>query len=69
MSDYGNEVETLNITSNLAWDAMGGTANLILGARSIEQDFLLNFPFQRSIFFPTFSSSIIRASTICSRQS
>ena len=45
MSDYGNEVETLNITSNLAWDAMGGTANLILGARSIEQDFLLNFPF------------------------
>ena len=39
MSDYGNEVETLNITSNLAWDAMGGTANLIVGARSIEQDF------------------------------
>ena len=29
MSDYGNEVETLNITSILAWDAMGGTANLI----------------------------------------
>ena len=46
MSDYGNEVETLNITSNLGWDAMGGTANLIVGARSIEQDFLLNFPFQ-----------------------
>ena len=53
MSDYGNEVETLNITSNLAWDAMGGTANLILGARSIEQDFLLNFPFSLD-FIPDF---------------
>jgi iron complex outermembrane receptor protein len=53
MSDYGNEVETLNITSNLAWDAMGGTANLILGARSIEQDFLLNFPFSAD-FGPDF---------------
>jgi iron complex outermembrane receptor protein len=53
MSDYGNEVDTLNITSNLAWDAMGGTANLILGARSIEQDFLLNFPFSLD-FFPDF---------------
>ena len=53
MSDYGNEVDTLNITSNLAWDAMGGTANLILGARSIEQDFLLNFPFALD-FFPDF---------------
>ena len=53
MSDYGNEVDTLNITSNLAWDAMGGTANLILGSRSIEQDFLLNFPFSLD-FFPDF---------------
>jgi len=53
MSDYGNEVETLNITSNLAWDAMGGTANLILGSRSIEQDFLLNFPFSAD-FLPDF---------------
>ena len=53
MSDYGNEVDTLNITSNLAWDAMGGTANLIFGARSIEQDFLLNFPFSLD-FFPDF---------------
>ena len=35
MSDYGNEVDTLNITSNLAWDAMGGTANLIFGSRSM----------------------------------
>ena len=48
-----NEVDTLNITSNLAWDAMGGTANLILGSRSIEQDFLLNFPFSLD-FFPDF---------------
>ena len=53
MSDYGNEVDTLNITSNLAWDAMGGTANLIFGSRSIEQDFLLNFPFSLD-FFPDF---------------
>ena len=53
MSDYGNEVDTLNITSNLAWDALGGTANLILGSRSIEQDFLLNFPFSLD-FFPDF---------------
>ena len=53
MSDYGNEVDTLNITSNLAWDAMGGTANLIFGARSIEQDFLLIFPFSLD-FFPDF---------------
>ena len=53
MSDYGNEVDTLNITSNLAWDAMGGTANLIFGSRSIEQDFLLNFPFALD-FFPDF---------------
>jgi len=53
MSDYGNEVDTLNITSNLAWDAMGGTANFILGSRSIEQDFLLNFPFSLD-FFPDF---------------
>jgi iron complex outermembrane receptor protein len=43
-SDYGNEVKTLNITSNLAWDVAGGTANLIIGNREIEQDFLLNFP-------------------------
>ena len=41
---YGNEVKTLNITSNLAWDVAGGTANLIIGKRAIEQDFLLNFP-------------------------
>lgn len=41
---YGNEVKTLNITSNLAWDLAGGTANLIIGNREIEQDFLLNFP-------------------------
>ena len=40
-------------SSNLAWDAMGGTANLILGSRSIEQDFLLNFPFSLD-FFPDF---------------
>jgi iron complex outermembrane receptor protein len=53
MSDYGNEVDTLNITSNLAWDAFGGTANLIFGSRSIEQDFLLNFPFGLD-FFPDF---------------
>ena len=39
--------------SNLAWDAMGGTANFILGSRSIEQDFLLNFPFSLD-FFPDF---------------
>lgn len=41
---YGNEVKTLNITSNLAWDVAGGTANLIIGKRAIEQDFFLNFP-------------------------
>jgi iron complex outermembrane receptor protein len=49
----GDDRYTLNITSNLAWDAMGGTANLILGARSIEQDFLLNFPFSLD-FIPDF---------------
>ena len=43
-ADYGNEVKTLNITSNLAWDLAGGTANFIIGNREIEQDFLLNFP-------------------------
>lgn len=43
-ADYGNEVKTLNITSNLAWDMAGGTANFIIGNREIEQDFLLNFP-------------------------
>ena len=39
MSDYGNEVETLNITSNLAWDAMGGTANLILARALLSRIF------------------------------
>ncbi len=51
-SPYGNEVKTLNITSNLAWDVAGGTANLILGSRDIEQNFFLNFPI--ASVFPDF---------------
>jgi len=43
-ADYGNEVQTFNITSNLSWDAWGGTANFIVGNRQIDHDFLLNFP-------------------------
>ena len=41
---YGNEVETLNVISNLAIDMAGGTTNLIVGYRDLEQEFLLNFP-------------------------
>ena len=36
-ADYGNEVQTFNITSNLSWDAWGGTANFIVGNRQIDQ--------------------------------
>ena len=48
-ADYGNEVSTLNVTSNLSWDAWGGTANFILGNRQIDHDFLLNFPFNEGM--------------------
>ena len=43
-ADYGNQVDMLNIVSNLAWEVGGGTANFIVGSREIEQDFLINFP-------------------------
>ena len=48
-ADYGNEVKTFNVTSNLSWDAWGGTANFILGNRQIDHDFLLNFPFNEAL--------------------
>ena len=48
-ADYGNEVQTFNVTSNLAWDAWGGTANFIVGNRQIDHDFLLNFPFNEAL--------------------
>jgi iron complex outermembrane receptor protein len=41
---YGNETESLSVISNLAWDLAGGHANLIVGYRSLEQKYLLNFP-------------------------
>jgi len=43
-ADYGNDVENLNVTSDLSFPMGAGTANLILGYRDMEQDFLLNFP-------------------------
>jgi len=43
-SPYGNETESLNAISNLGWDVGGGHANLIIGYRSLDQKFLLNFP-------------------------
>lgn len=43
-SDYGNETTSLNITSNIGWGLGVGTANVIVGYRDLEQDFLLNFP-------------------------
>ncbi len=42
--DYGNETETMSVVSNLGWDMLGGRANLIVGYRDMEQEFLLNFP-------------------------
>lgn len=49
---YGNDVDTLNIISNLGWEVAGGTANFIYGNRSIEQKYLLNFPLAEA--FPDF---------------
>ena len=43
-SGYGNEIESLNITSNLAFPIGPGTAEFIVGWRDLEQSFLLNFP-------------------------
>ncbi len=43
-ASYGNETDSLNITSNLAWALGAGTASFIVGYRDLEQDFLLNFP-------------------------
>ena len=43
-SDYGNVAENLNVTSDLSFEAGAGTANLIIGYRSLEQEFLVNFP-------------------------
>lgn len=43
-SDYGNETESLSIISNLAFGLGNGEANLIVGYRDLEQEFLLNFP-------------------------
>jgi iron complex outermembrane receptor protein len=48
-AEYGNEVSTLNVTSNLSWEAWGGTANFIVGNRQIDHDFLLNFPFNQAL--------------------
>ncbi len=41
---YGNYVESLNLVSNLEFSLAGGEANLILGYRNLEQQFLVNFP-------------------------
>jgi iron complex outermembrane receptor protein len=43
-SDYGNDVEQLSVVSNMGWSMFGGDANLIVGYRDLEQNFLLNFP-------------------------
>ncbi|MEK9541878.1 MAG: TonB-dependent receptor [Luminiphilus sp.] len=43
-AEYGNQVDMLNIISNLGWEVGGGTANLILGSRQIDQEYTLNFP-------------------------
>jgi len=43
-AEYGNDVDMLNIISNLGWEVGGGTANLILGSRQIDQEYTLNFP-------------------------
>ena len=43
-ADYGNETESMNITSDLSWGLGKGTANVILGYRDLEQLYLLNFP-------------------------
>ncbi|MEO0577017.1 MAG: TonB-dependent receptor, partial [Pseudomonadota bacterium] len=43
-SDYGNETESLSVVSNLQFPIGAGDANLIFGYRSLEQEFLLNFP-------------------------
>ena len=41
---YGNDVENVNFTSNLAIEGDNGVTNVIIGKRSMDQKFLLNFP-------------------------
>ena len=49
-SDYGNETKSFNVTSRLTAELDTGTLSFIVGNRSLEQDFLVNFP------FPAFSA-------------
>lgn len=42
--EYGNEAENLNVVSDLGFATDNGAINLIIGYRSLEQEFLLNFP-------------------------
>ena len=41
---YGNDVENVNFTSNVTIEGENGVTNVIIGKRSMEQKFLLNFP-------------------------
>ena len=41
---YGNDVDSTNFTSNLTIEGDNGVTNLIIGKRSMDQKFLLNFP-------------------------
>ena len=51
---YGNASESMNFTSNLAWEVGRGELNLIIGSRQLDQDFLVNFPLpQFGAFLPT----------------
>ncbi|MEL6948964.1 MAG: TonB-dependent receptor [Pseudomonadota bacterium] len=43
-ADYGNQVESINVASNLGFPVAGGDAEFIVGYRSMEQKFLINFP-------------------------
>lgn len=40
----GNQTEAFNVSSNLEWQTEAGTLNFILGNRSLDQEFLVNFP-------------------------
>jgi iron complex outermembrane receptor protein len=41
---YGNDVENVNFTSNVTIEGDNGVTNIIIGKRSMDQKFLLNFP-------------------------
>ncbi len=50
----GNRAEGTNFVSDLEWSTSAGTLNFIVGQRSLEQEFLSNFPLPNfAAFFPS----------------